>query len=111
MNATKKQPGKQDMFLDSHFKPQGTWVRTRIMTEAGTVTPRLSVALVRCDVGDPNRFGYLNGAWWRLESPLHDGHAPVASGQASSFKLTEADDTNDWQRLTALFPRRTKGGA
>ena len=103
-SATVKQPGRSDMFLDSHFKPQGQWVRTRIMTEAGKVTPNLSVALVRCEVGDPNRFGYIHGQWWKLEGPAHDNHKPVASTETTSFTLTESTD-DGWQRLLSKFPK------
>lgn len=108
--AVKKQPGKSDMFLDSHFKPEAQWVRTRIMTEAGQVTPQLAITLVRCEVGDPHRFGYIHGQWWKLEDPAHEAHKPVASGQATSFTLMETEDGQGWQRLRSMFPERPKGG-
>jgi hypothetical protein len=78
------------------------------MTEAGTVTPKLAVTMIRCEVGDADRFGYIHGQWWKLEGPAHDNHKPVASTETSSFTLTEAEDTEGWQRLLAKFPREDR---
>jgi hypothetical protein len=97
------------MFLDSHFDPQGQWVRTRRMREASNDKLELAIKLVPCEVGDAQRFGFINGEWWKLEGPAHDNHKPVASTETSSFTLVEAEDGSGWQRLVSLFPAAEGG--
>lgn len=63
---TNKTPGKNDAYVDAQGKRVG-WVKTQIVETTSGDTKR-AVVLVECDVSDPNRFCFLNGAWWRFES-------------------------------------------
>ena len=62
-------PGKDDMLIDRHVQPRG-WVSTQLVRVDGEA--KRAAFLVQCEVNDPNRFGYFNGSWWKLEDAKND---------------------------------------
>jgi hypothetical protein len=59
-------PKKNDMLIDQHQRQRG-WVKTEVVETVSGQTKR-AVVLVPCSVSDPDRFGYFDGKWWKLES-------------------------------------------
>lgn len=97
-----KMPGRWDMFLDSSMKLDMGWVRTRQMREKPDSKLELVVKLVPCEVDDEQRFGYLDGGWWKLEPAALEQHKPLTSELASSFVMQEVEDEDNklsWARL------------
>lgn len=94
--------GRWDMFIDQHLKLDMRWVRTRQMRETPDSKLELVVKLEPCEVDDPNRVGYLDGSWYRLEQAAFEQHKPLTSEDAKSFVMTEVEDELNrvsWARL------------
>ncbi len=60
-------PGPNDAYVEQHGA-RADWVKTQIVETQSGETKR-AVVLVECSVNNPNRFVFLNGAWWKLEEP------------------------------------------
>lgn len=92
--------GQHDMKLGQALGNQG-WTRTHLI-QKGERNLR-AVFLTECEVNDPARFGYLNGAWWRLEAPTFEGNRNSAfsaprtqtySDDYGSYTLVECSNTD-----------------
>jgi hypothetical protein len=105
----RKQVGQNDMLLSKGISDQ-KWTRTRLVQHGGH-TAR-AVFLVECEVSDPNRFGYLNGTWWKLEQAEYE--APAAAKRTfhdamGSYTLEECD-ANDPDKLFYMSGTHWKMG-
>lgn len=69
----RKMVGQHDMMLSNPL-PGQKWTRTRFI-QKGERTVR-ALYLTECEVSDPNRFGYLNGTWWKLEESDYETQQP-----------------------------------
>lgn len=88
MNA-RKLVGLHDMMLNKPIGQQ-SWARTSVI-QKGDRTIR-ACYLIECEVGDPNRFGYLNGTWWKLEAADFEQYEPrkrTFTDQLGSYTLVE----------------------
>lgn len=69
----RKLVGQHDMMLSSAIG-DSKWVRTRLI-QKGDRSVR-AVYMTECEVNDPQRFGYLNGSWWKLEASDYEAQEP-----------------------------------
>ncbi|MEC3910090.1 hypothetical protein U5A82_06250 [Sphingobium sp. CR2-8] len=87
----RKQIDRNDMLLNKRPVEQG-WIKTRIVEHGEK--PVRAVFLIECEVDDPNRFGFLNGTWWKLEGANFEQPATAKRtfhDAMGGYTLTECD--------------------
>lgn len=90
----RKLVGQHDMMLSSAIG-DSKWVRTRLI-QKGDRSVR-ALYLTECEVNDPQRFGYLQGTWWRLEHAEFERQEPRRQefrDELGSYTLMECNSSD-----------------
>jgi len=94
------------MYLERRAQLRG-FVETQLVERSGSA--QRAVLIVECSVDDPERFGYFNGAWYKLEqtdtppvpqpkriefTDLSGTHTMVECSEDDEYLLLQIDGTS-----------------